>query len=74
MSASTLQRRLRASGTSYQQLLEEARFELARSLLKNTAQPLGDIAARLGYGHLANFSRAFSRMAGQSPSAYRRGL
>ena len=73
MSVSTLQRRLRASGTSYQQLLEETRLELARSLLQNTTQPLGEIAAQLGYGHLGNFSRAFSRMTGQSPSAYRRG-
>ena len=67
----TLQRRLKGLGTSFQQTLDEARFELACERLREDRDPLLDIAVELGYGEHAAFTKAFRRWAGVSPSRYR---
>jgi len=67
----TLQRRLKSLGTSFQKILDEARFELACERLQEDREPLADIAAELGYGEHAAFTKAFRRWAGVSPSRYR---
>ena len=51
------------------QLLIEAQRELAYS-----AQPIEVIADRLGFSAASYFTRFFSRMSGQTPSAFRRTL
>jgi AraC-like DNA-binding protein len=43
----------------------------AAHLLRGTADPVGRIAARVGYTSEAAFSRAFSRVYGSSPRAWR---
>jgi len=68
----TLNRRLRARGTSLHDLIEETRFEIARQLVENTRLPLTDIAMALGYADASAFTRAFRRWAGRTPSAWRR--
>lgn len=68
----TLNRRLRARGTSLHELIEETRFEIARQLVENTRMPLTDIAMALGYADASAFTRAFRRWAGRTPSAWRR--
>lgn len=45
----------------------------AAHLLRGTADPVGRIAARVGYTSEAAFSRAFSRAYGSSPRAWRGG-
>lgn len=70
----TLNRRLTALGTSFRQLLDEARRTDSRSLLEDPALSVADIAARLGYSSAANFSRAFRAWAGDSPGSFREGL
>ena len=67
----TLQRRLARVDLTYQQFVDEVRFDLARSLLESPKTPLHEIASRLGYGDPAHFSRAFNRWTGMSPRAYR---
>ena len=67
----TLRQRLRAERSSLQQLLDQARFELARELLRNTKLPLSEIAATLHYADPAVFSRAFRNWAGMSPREWR---
>jgi AraC-like DNA-binding protein len=69
-SVRTLARKLRAQGTSYSELLDQARQSAALELLR-TDLGIEAIAARLGYSDAANFTRAFRRWTGQSPSAHR---
>ncbi|MFF4595874.1 cupin domain-containing protein [Amycolatopsis sp. NPDC001319] len=49
------------------------RLGQAAHLLRGTADPVGRIAARVGYTSEAAFSRAFSRAYGSSPRAWRGG-
>jgi AraC-like DNA-binding protein len=70
-SARTLQRRLGQNGTTFKQLRDLARFELAIDLLSETNLPIAEIARRLRYGEHANFTTAFKRWSGRTPSEYR---
>jgi AraC-like DNA-binding protein len=67
----TLNRRLRAQGITFQQILDEVRFEAARQLLDTTNLALTDIAVSLGYTESGAFSRAFRRWSGTAPSSRR---
>ena len=71
MHARTLDRRLRACGTSYRLELEDIRYTMARQILANTRIPLAEIAATLGYGDTTSFTRAFKRWSGSTPSSWR---
>lgn len=70
----TLQRRLAEAGTTFSELVEETRQELAVSYLREPHLPLTEIAFLLGYSELSAFSRAFQRWTGSSPRAYRKVL
>ncbi|MGZ5194416.1 MAG: AraC family transcriptional regulator [Ramlibacter sp.] len=70
----TLQRRLHAENTSYQQLLDEARRELARKYLADEHYSLGQIADLLGFVDQSNFFRATKRWFGMPPGQYRQKL
>lgn len=74
MNRRTLCRRLGAAGTSYQALLDEARFELARQLLQHSRTSMLDIANRLGFADAVTFTRAFRRWSGTTPGRWRREL
>lgn len=67
----TLRKRLRADGTHLQALLDQARFSLARQLLRDTRLPVSEIAAALRYSDPNVFSRAFRSWAGASPRQWR---
>jgi len=71
ISERSLQRRLTESGTSFRQLQEESRFDLARQLLHQSQDSVTEIGFELGYTNPANFTRAFQRWAGVSPRQYR---
>jgi AraC-like DNA-binding protein len=51
--------------------VQRRRLDHACYLLRSTAEPVGRIAARVGYASEAAFSRAFSRVYGSSPRAWR---
>jgi AraC-like DNA-binding protein len=65
-----LQRQLQTEGTSYQQLLDETRKELALRHLSNF-DPVHDVAFLLGFSEPSAFHRAFKRWTGKTPRAYR---
>lgn len=71
MSTRTLRRRLKAEGSSYRILLDEIRYGLAREYLGRTGLGMEEITSLLGYTEPGNFSHAFRRWSGQSPSAWR---
>lgn len=67
----TLHRYLREQGTTFEQLLDEARRSLAERLLEETDLPVGEIAVSLGYGSPGSFVRAYKRWHGVTPGAVR---
>lgn len=73
MSARTLQRRLSVQGQSFQSLVDLARQELAKQLLRDTNYSLAEVAFLTGYSEQSAFTRAFKRWAGKTPRSYRLG-
>jgi AraC-like DNA-binding protein len=71
MSPRTLKRRLAEHGTNYSTLRDDVRRQRALLLLDNRGLTVGDIAAKLGYSELPNFTRAFRKWTGMTPLAYR---
>lgn len=69
----TLQRRLSDSGHSFQSVVDMARRDLARRLLRETDYGLAEIAFLTGFSEQSAFTRAFKRWAGQTPRSYRLG-
>lgn len=69
----TLNRRLQAQGTTFQEVLDGVRWEISRQLLANTAVPLTDVAAAAGYADTSAFVRAFRRWSGTTPARWREG-
>jgi AraC-like DNA-binding protein len=70
----TLNRRLQAEGTSFRALLDEARYRIARQLLRDTLLGVEELAVTLGYADATAFSRAFRRWSGTAPSRWRATL
>ena len=72
MSVRTLQRRLDEEGTSFAALLDQVKHQLACALVEDPQLSLPEIAALLGFGEVASFSRAFKRWTGITPVEARR--
>ncbi|POX40520.1 AraC family transcriptional regulator [Streptomyces sp. Ru73] len=68
----TLQRRLRAEGTTYAAILDDVRRQAARHYLTGTALPMTQIAALLGLSEQSALTRCCRRWWGQPPRAVRR--
>ena len=71
VSKRSLQRRLSDEGTSFQELLNEARFEMAKRYLKDSALSLPEISYLLGFRETSSFFRAFHGWTGTTPGEYR---
>ncbi|WP_168798768.1 AraC family transcriptional regulator [Herbaspirillum sp. ST 5-3] len=71
MSERTLQRRLQEEGTSFNQLVDDIRHELARDHLGQHNVTLSQIAYLLGFADQSTFFRACKRWFGMSPGEYR---
>lgn len=67
----TLQRRLAASGTTFESLVEEARRERAHHYIASSELQMSQIAATLGYSEQSTLSRSCRRWFGESPRALR---
>ena len=74
MSVRTLHNRLSLEGTSYQYILVETRRELAEQYMEQENLSVSEIAYTLGFSDCSNFSRAFQRWTGRSPTQYRAEL
>lgn len=71
ISERTFQRRLQAERTSFQQLLDETRRELAQLYLRRPRHSLRQVSDLLGFEDQGNLFRACKRWFGESPGTYR---
>ena len=71
LSTRTLQRRLTSERATFQQLMEDARRELARHYLLHSSLELNETAYLLGYEDANSFFRAFHYWEGTSPGEWR---
>jgi AraC-like DNA-binding protein len=71
LSTRTLQRRLTAERLTFQNLVEEARRELAQHYLLHSSLELNETAYLLGYEDSNSFFRAFRQWEGTSPGEWR---
>lgn len=72
MSLRTFTRRLAEQGTSFGEILDQQRRDLAMLYLDDPAISLGQMAWLLGYSETTSFNHAFRRWTGTSPSRLRR--
>jgi AraC-like DNA-binding protein len=71
VSTRTLKRRLAEHGTTFTEIADDVRRQRALLLLENRELSIGEVASRLGYTEVPNFTRAFRRWTGKTPAAYR---
>ncbi|MBX8685920.1 AraC family transcriptional regulator [Mycobacterium vulneris] len=72
MSTSTLKRRLSDEGTTFRELRQSFMRERAMVRLLDRSVSISEVAAELGYNDVTNFTHAFKRWTGRSPSYFRR--
>ena len=71
MSESSLRRRLQAESTSYQQLKDEVRCQVAIDKLLNEDAKVADLSDYLGFTEPSSFVRSFKNWTGETPRSYR---
>lgn len=71
MTPRTLQRRLKAEGVAFSELLLAVRKQRARQLLAESGQSMEQIAQSLGFSDAVAFSHAFKSWEGSSPRHWR---
>ena len=71
MSVRNLQRKLQLANTSFREVMEQTRQELAKQYVKSSEVNLSEIAYLLGFAESSSFSRAYKRWFGQTPSQAR---
>ncbi|WP_201411697.1 AraC family transcriptional regulator [Mesorhizobium sp. J8] len=62
----------KATGKTPYQYLMDSRIQRARYLLANTSMPIMQIAAECGFADQVHFNKAFSKIVGRPPGAFRR--
>ena len=67
----TLQRRITDEGTTFRDLLTDARRELCRQLLPDETLEVDEVACLLGYQDASSFYRAFREWEDDTPSRWR---
>jgi transcriptional regulator GlxA family with amidase domain len=73
VSGRTLIRRVKSeTGKSPLSLLQEARVDESRRLLKATDWSIARVVEAVGYTDVASFTRLFSKLVGETPAKYRR--
>ena len=70
----TLTRKLKSEGVSFQQLLDEVRFSMAKQMLYQSSKSTKQVANYIGITNPAVFCRAFKKWSGVTPSEYRASL
>lgn len=71
MSGRSLQRKLQAHGSNFQQVYDEFRHEKSLLLLQDLSLSLVEVSDQLGFSESSTFYRAFKRWQGITPGEYR---
>jgi AraC-like DNA-binding protein len=71
LSQRSLQRRLSEQQMPFTRVLEDTRRDLSREYVRDPQRSINEIAYLLGFAEPGNFSRAFKRWYGKTPSQYR---
>ena len=71
VSERTLQRKLKAEGHTYKDILQDYRLRLARNYLSQPGRSIVETSYVLGFSDPSAFSRAFKGWTGHSPAEYR---
>jgi AraC-like DNA-binding protein len=71
VSKRTLQRQLSVESTSFMDILNATRLQLAQHYLRSPSVSQGEIAYLLGFQEVNSFIRAFKDWTGHTPGAYR---
>ncbi|GAA5314839.1 MAG: AraC family transcriptional regulator [Candidatus Pelagadaptatus aseana] len=73
-SPETIRRKLKAEGTSFTEIKESVRHDLAIYQLKNTDIAINQIAYNVGFSEPSAFNRAFKKWTGLTPGDYRNNI
>jgi len=73
VSAATLNRRLRAEGLRWRDLVNDRRMHAAARLLRQSQRDIADIALAVGFAESSSFVRRFGRHFGTTPQRFRKG-
>lgn len=71
MSGRSLQRKLQAHGSNFQQVYDDFRHEKSLLLLQDLTLSLVEVSNQLGFSESSTFYRAFKRWQGITPGEYR---
>lgn len=74
MTIRSFQRHVKDNGASFNDLLNQTKYIHAKEKLGDSDLNKIDIATHLGYSEIANFSRAFHKWSGVSPTTFRKQL
>ena len=72
LSLPTLHRRLLREGTSYQEIKDELKKDIAINLLTKEKRPVYEVAERIGFSDARSLTRAFKKWTGLTPREYSR--
>jgi two-component system response regulator YesN len=70
----SLQRAFEGEGITFREAVAVARMRRAKALLTQGTMPIYQVADRVGYRSKAEFTKAFKRHTGVTPSAYARSV
>jgi AraC-like DNA-binding protein len=73
VSVRTLQRKLVIAGTTFREVSDAVRAQLAQEYLSDPRVSIAEVALLLGFSEQASFHRAFRRWTRESPGRWRRG-
>ena len=72
VSVRTLQRKLVATGTTFREVSDTVRGQLAEGYLSDPGVSIAEVAFLLGFSDQSSFNRAFRRWTGETPGRWRR--
>jgi AraC-like DNA-binding protein len=72
MTGRTLQRALKMENTSFIDIRDSVRAEMAKHYLENSDMSIEDISIQVGFADASGFYTAFKRWYGVSPGSFRK--